>query len=53
MSRDARLLREVCAAVLATGECDAELAAWCLRMLVESGAAEQAVAGVERVTRRC
>lgn len=52
------LLREVCAGVLATGECDPEpdsersafLVAWCVRMLVEPGAAERAVAAVERAT---
>lgn len=42
------LLREVCAAVLATGECDPELAGWCLRMLTEPGAAERAVAAVAK-----
>lgn len=46
---EAALLREVCAAVLATGGCDRELAAWCVRMLTEPGAAERAVAAVDRV----
>ena len=50
VSRDARLLRGVCAAVLATGECDTELAAWCVRMLTEPGAAERAVRAVANAT---
>lgn len=43
MSRDARLLQEVCVLMLVYGEPGPELAAWCLRMLIEPGAAERAI----------
>lgn len=45
---DAELLREVCADVLAAGDCPPDLAAWCVRVLVEPGRGERVVTDITR-----